>query len=280
MTAAAIVDNCEHLEVLDIVKGASWGLLGSHLQAVLSRAPRLRSLQPYWINRAEKITSVDILSSEWATTSLEYVDLKIDVPRVEGDADDDESKALRASSREIQRQVLRRFGQQTHLRKLVVGGMAASSATGIFGHQFQCLEMTLESGLDELEGLKELEHLDIHHMDHRVGVPELEWMANNLPNLKYLHGVRDSLRPKEGVKEWFLSHQRSREITLYVLDGCGHVDDKDDKTRTRMRDKNKPSEYNKHFSESTMEQLLLQVVAKQNRMKKRKKGSHRTGVRW
>ncbi|KAK3846478.1 MAG: hypothetical protein J3R72DRAFT_520261 [Linnemannia gamsii] len=284
MTAAAIVDNCEHLEVLDIVKGASWGLSGSHLQAILSRAPRLRSLQAYWLNGAEKISSVDIFSSGWATTSLEYVDLKIDVPRVaadQEDADDDDSKALRASSRDIQRRVLRRFGQQTHLRKLVVGDMAVSSATGIFGYQFQCLEMTLESGLDELEGLKELEHLDIHHMDHRVGVPELEWMADNLPNLKYLHGVRDSLRPKEGIQEWFLSHPRRflRENTLYVLDGCDHVDDKDDKTRTRTRDKNKPSKCNKHFSESTMEQLLLQVVAKQNRKEKRKAGSHRTGVR-
>ncbi|KAK3846477.1 MAG: hypothetical protein J3R72DRAFT_515582 [Linnemannia gamsii] len=49
-------------------------------------------------------------------------------------------------------------------------------------------------------------------------------------------------------------------------------------TTTRMRgrrttDKSKPSKCNKHFSESTMEQLLLQVVAKQNRKEKRKKGS-------
>ncbi|KAG0366064.1 hypothetical protein BGX24_003855, partial [Mortierella sp. AD032] len=95
----------------------------------------------------------------------------------------------------------------THLRKLVIGGMAFSTSTGEFGHQIECLEMTLESGLDELEGLKELEHLDIHHMDHRVGVPELEWMAANLPNLEYLNGISDSLRQKEGVQEWRSSHR-------------------------------------------------------------------------
>ncbi|KAG0279724.1 hypothetical protein BGZ95_000387 [Linnemannia exigua] len=211
LTAAAIVNNCERLEVLDIMESGTWGLSGSHLQTILTKAPRLRSLQVRWLLGTEKISSVDILSSEWATTSLEHVDLKIHVPRItadQEDADDDDSKALRASSRDIQRQVLRRFGQQTHLRKLVIGGMAYSSATGEFGHQLECLEMTLESGLNELKGLKELEHLDIHDMDHRVGVPELEWMVANFPKLKHLHGMHCSLRPpNEGVQEWLHSHQ-------------------------------------------------------------------------
>ncbi|KAK3846488.1 MAG: hypothetical protein J3R72DRAFT_471622 [Linnemannia gamsii] len=213
LTAAAIVDNCERLEVLDITGGGGsmWRLSGSHFQAVLSKAPRLRSLQARGLLGAERISSVDILSSEWATTSLQHVDFKINIPRVAldlEDADDDDSRALRASSRDIQRRVLRRFGQQTHLRRLVIGGLAISPETGWFHHQLQCLEMTLESGLDELEGLKELRHLDIQRMDHRVGVPELEWMVANLPKLKQLLGMRDSWRPlREGVEEWLSSHQ-------------------------------------------------------------------------
>ncbi|KAG0372391.1 hypothetical protein BGX24_000314 [Mortierella sp. AD032] len=214
LTAAAIVDNCERLEVLGITGGGDnrvWRLSGSHFQAVLSKATRLRSLQARGLLGAERISSVDILSSEWATTSLEHVDFKINVPRVaadQEDADDDDSRALLASSRDIQRRVLRRFGQQTHLRRLVIGGLAISPETGWFHHQLQCLEMTLESGLDELEGLKELSHLDIQRMDHRVGVPELEWMVSNLPKLKQLLGMRDSWRPlREGVEEWLSSHQ-------------------------------------------------------------------------
>ncbi|KAG0258358.1 hypothetical protein BGZ95_004997 [Linnemannia exigua] len=211
LTAAAIVENCERLEVLNIMESGTWGLSGSHLQTILTRAPRLRSLQAHWLLGAEKISSVDILSSEWATTSLEHVDLKIHVPRItadQEDADDDDSKALRASSRDIQRQVLRRFGQQTHLRKLAIGGMAHSPVTGQLSHQHKCLEMTLESGLDELKGLKDLEHLYIHHMDHRVGVPELAWMAVNLPKLKHLYGMRYSSRPpKQGVQGWLFSHR-------------------------------------------------------------------------
>ncbi|KAF9303728.1 hypothetical protein BG003_001982, partial [Podila horticola] len=82
LTAAAIVENCERLEALALLSGAG-GLTGSHLQAVLSKATRLRSLQAHWLLHADKITAMNILSSEWATTSLEYMDLKIDVPRAD-----------------------------------------------------------------------------------------------------------------------------------------------------------------------------------------------------
>ncbi|KAG0376906.1 hypothetical protein BGX24_007017 [Mortierella sp. AD032] len=54
------------------------------------------------------------------------------------------------------------------------------------------LKMTLESGMDELEGLKELVYIDIHNMDHRVGVPELEWMVANLPMLKHNSTVQQA----------------------------------------------------------------------------------------
>ncbi|KAG0363228.1 hypothetical protein BGX24_004949 [Mortierella sp. AD032] len=217
LTTAAILDNCERLEVLDMVGSGTGELTGYHLQMILSKAPRLRSLQAHGVVGAQKISSVDILSSEWATTSLEHIDFKIHVPRVAADredADDDDSSALRAFSRDIQRQVLRRFGQQTHLRKLIIGGGDFSFATDDFGEfdefgrQIGCLEMTLDSGLDELGGLKQLKHMDIHHMNHRVGVPELEWMAFNLPKLKRLRGMHDNLRQeKEGVRKWLSSHQ-------------------------------------------------------------------------
>ncbi|KAG0209951.1 hypothetical protein BGX28_009822 [Mortierella sp. GBA30] len=205
LTAAAIVDNCEYLEALDIMGSGAYGLSGSHLQIVLSKATRLKSLQAHWVLNTDQIAARDILSSEWATTSLEHMDLKIDVPRADEALSD--SAAIQ-SSRSIQRQVLRRLGKQKNLRYLVIGGMATSPATGIFGHQRTCLEMTLESGLDELVDLKDLELLDIHHMDHRVGVPELEWMTENLPKLQQLIGMLDSLIPPlPEVREWLTTHQ-------------------------------------------------------------------------
>lgn len=206
LAAAAIVDNCGRLEVLDIMNHCGRGLSGSHLQAILSKATPLRSLQAHWLLHENKITASDILSSQWATTSLEHMDLKIDVPRAD-EALPDNSAVIQAH-RNVQRQVLRRLGQQTKLRKLVIGGMATTPATGHFGHQRNCLEMTLESGLDELVDLKDLEELDIHHMDHRAGVPELEWMVANLPRLQLLIGMTDTLiPPSDEVREWIVTHR-------------------------------------------------------------------------
>ncbi|KAF9322570.1 hypothetical protein BG006_002285 [Podila minutissima] len=196
--AAAIVECCEHLEALDIMHNGARGLSGFHLQAVLGKATKLRSLQAHWLLNTDKITAMNILSSQWATTSLEHMDLKIEVQR-----------AIQAS-RSVQRQVLRRLGQQKKLRKLVIGGMTTDLATGEFVHQRDCLEMTLESGIDELVDLKNLEVLDIHHMDHRAGVPELEWMVANLPRLQILIGMLDTLRPpSDEVREWLSTHRPS-----------------------------------------------------------------------
>ncbi|KAK3818282.1 MAG: hypothetical protein JOS17DRAFT_383113 [Linnemannia elongata] len=207
LAVAAIVDNCERLEELDIMDSGTSHLSGSHLQAVLGKATRLRKLRAHWLLAADKISAIDILSSEWATTSLEHVDFKIEVPRVDDDALSNNTEAIQ-SSRDTQRQVLRRFGQQTNLRMLVIGGMAFAAASGTFGHQRDCLEMTLECGLDELVDLKNLELLDIHHMDHHVGVPELEWMDQNLPNLRQLIGIGDSLTPPSlEVRQWLQAHR-------------------------------------------------------------------------
>ncbi|KAF9974967.1 hypothetical protein BGZ73_001496 [Actinomortierella ambigua] len=201
--AAAIVNNCANLEQLELYNSAyeAPGITGSHMQMVLAKAPRLNLLVAHWLIHDNMITASDILSSEWATTSLEHIDFKISVPRADNDAPPD-SPAV-THSRSIQRQILRRLGQQKSFRKLLIGGMIVLSHSEIYDHQRNCLEMTLESGLDELAGLKDLEELDIHHMDHRVGVPELEWMAKNFPKLRRLNGMYDSLEPpSQEVQSW------------------------------------------------------------------------------
>ncbi|KAF9308358.1 hypothetical protein BG003_011217 [Podila horticola] len=106
----------------------------------------------------------------------------------------DNSTAVQGS-RSVQRQVLQRLGQHKKLQKLMISGMTTTPATGLYDHQRSCLEMTLESGLDELVDLKDLALLDIHHMDLRTGVPELEWMVANFPRLQMVIGMLDTLRP-------------------------------------------------------------------------------------
>ena len=209
MSVNALVENCENLTVLNLMEYGNTAMTGSHMQTILSTAKNLKTFQAHWILDAQKISATDILMSEWATTTLEHIDFKIDVPRVfdEDITDENDQAEALESSRNIQRQLLRRLGQQIHFKKLMIGGMAT---TGQFGHQRNCVEFTLETGLDELKNLKKLELLDIHHMDHRAGVPELEWMVENWPQINSVSGMLDSLHsPSNEVKDWLANHQPS-----------------------------------------------------------------------
>ncbi|KAF9974573.1 hypothetical protein BGZ73_002008 [Actinomortierella ambigua] len=216
--ADAIVENCANLEALEIMysvdsgyETTAYGMNGPRMQAILSKASHLKTLLAHWIvNVDDKMTSRDILSSEWATTSLEHVDFKIAVPR----ADDDEStvRITIESSHAIQRQILRRLGQQKNLRKLVLGGAVISTTTGELGWHNSCLEMTLESGLDELAGLKSLEELNIRDMDHLMNEPEIKWMAENLPKLARVKGLFDNDHPPRELKDWISAHKPGWEV--------------------------------------------------------------------
>ncbi|KAF9920712.1 hypothetical protein FBU30_009371 [Linnemannia zychae] len=207
LTAAAIIDNCKNLQILDLLDNRTFGVNGSHLQAILNKATRLKTLRAHWLLDLNKISADDILSSEWATDSLEYIDFKIHALRINEFTPNSTAEDVHFS-RDTQRRVLQRIGQQIHLKELIIGGMAINPYNRIFGHQRTCLELTLECGLDELINLKELELLDIHHMDHRVGIPELEWLDKNLPNLRLLDGIGDSfIPPSSEVLQWLRDHR-------------------------------------------------------------------------
>ncbi|KAG0349761.1 hypothetical protein BG005_010711 [Podila minutissima] len=55
--------------------------------------------------------------------------------------------------------------------------------------QEECLHLTLEMGLDKLDGLKNLEELYIANMDHKVGLREVKWMIESWPKLSKLYGL-------------------------------------------------------------------------------------------
>ncbi|KAG0286645.1 hypothetical protein BGZ96_009277 [Linnemannia gamsii] len=55
---------------------------------------------------------------------------------------------------------------------------------------FDTLELTLESGLDRLGALKNLEMFGFECIDHKIGKAELEWMAKGWPNLNLMYGLQ------------------------------------------------------------------------------------------
>lgn len=57
------------------------------------------------------------------------------------------------------------------------------------------LELSLESGLDRLSTLNDLEVFGFEGLDHRIGKAELEWMAVSWPRLKIMRGLQESKFP-------------------------------------------------------------------------------------
>lgn len=53
------------------------------------------------------------------------------------------------------------------------------------------MELSLASGLGRLGTLKDLEVFGFEGVDHRIGKPELEWMAVNWPKLKVMRGLQE-----------------------------------------------------------------------------------------
>ncbi|KAK3830180.1 MAG: hypothetical protein JOS17DRAFT_817638 [Linnemannia elongata] len=111
---------------------------------------------------------------------------------------------VQQESRAVQRGVLRQLGQLTNLRKLRLGqygrdwdmpvysrleirGIRTMAVDAYFDHN--CLELSLEGGLDELVGLKQLEELLVHQMAHRIGLAEVQWMVENWPKLRTIKGL-------------------------------------------------------------------------------------------
>ncbi|KFH62448.1 hypothetical protein MVEG_11657 [Podila verticillata NRRL 6337] len=124
-------------------------------------------------------------------------------------------------SHRIQRQIYQQLAKLTDLRTLQLGHDYWDSvefyqdltpdAQGCLRNidayfQLNCLEMSLESGLDLLSGLKEMRLLDVVHMAHRIGVPELEWMRKNWPKLERVVGLFDPGFEilESGVRQWLI----------------------------------------------------------------------------
>ncbi|KAF9079625.1 hypothetical protein BGX23_003573 [Mortierella sp. AD031] len=72
-------------------------------------------------------------------------------------------------------------------------------------YQYECLEMTLESGLDQLKALKNLRVLDVRMMAQRIGLKEVQWMTQNWLKLQVIQGLHDGGDNLEAA-EWLWKH--------------------------------------------------------------------------
>lgn len=231
-TVKAIVNNCAHgLVHLHIPQG--WQLMSRDLHSILCTATNLRVFNVVHLPR---MSATYVISSPWGCRWLTKLSVQItNIPRPDIIIDrkgrirsrvEREAEGTVEASRAIQRKVYRQLGALTCLEFLALGldtvigsreDLIDDVDGTIYDPQFQlnCLEMSLASGLDLLGGLSELRYLRVVGMEHRIGVPELQWMMVHFPRLERLKGVDPEVcylplifrptreyKPEPGVRQW------------------------------------------------------------------------------
>ncbi|KAF9348400.1 hypothetical protein BGX34_002501, partial [Mortierella sp. NVP85] len=112
--------------------------------------------------------------------------------------------------RKIQHQVYERLARFVNLEVLWLGINSyyyedpPRLLRKVMNYQYECLEMSLESGLDQLEGLKRLQVLNISLMATRIGRKEAQWMAEQWPRLREIRGLEnrgDARKARQWIEE-------------------------------------------------------------------------------
>ncbi|KAG0246312.1 hypothetical protein B0O80DRAFT_86357 [Mortierella sp. GBAus27b] len=116
--------------------------------------------------------------------------------------------------RDIQGRVYDRLGRLVNLETLWLKD-TSNRENGIFGPflgcpQTDCLEMSLESGLWKMSGLKALRELNVASMRTRIGVKEVQWMTEHWPKLRLIYGIQFDHEAE--ALEWLQQHHPRIEV--------------------------------------------------------------------
>ncbi|KAF9085401.1 hypothetical protein BGX29_001962 [Mortierella sp. GBA35] len=177
------------------------------IQQLFASAPNLKRFDAIAEDRSREcdcqLEVQDIVNgSDWVCTSLESLKIQIvGIPRPDiqkhmsgrpfGEHQINLHKGTMEASRDIQRQVYSQLGRLTKLKQLVLGHDDVERENGCHeresnsegeyydrcgaiesGHQYECLEMTLQSGMDLLKGLKDLRKIE--HDAMSLGISTIE----------------------------------------------------------------------------------------------------------
>ncbi|KAG0047542.1 hypothetical protein BGZ83_007423 [Gryganskiella cystojenkinii] len=218
LSSAALADTCHSLEVLAIE--GTGGLKSRDLQRILCTNQRMRRLDaitegPVIVPNNVVLSARDLVQGGPWTCSDTLETFKVlisDVPRPDvqkgpgmwpltGPLHDGSI----SDSRELQWKVMAQLGRLVRLKQLWLGHddqdfegrgpeSYGPSASGMIcyldtGFQYSCLDFSLAHGLGLLEGLQELEDVDIRRMSLALGEEEVAWMLQYWPKLSRLVGA-------------------------------------------------------------------------------------------
>lgn len=231
LTANAVLERCGYLKYLDICECAH--LFDSRIvHEILCRSTHLIELHSAYED-SPRLEAKDFVGS-WGCKGLKVFDAAIvDVPRPDITVGYDGRpisgelfRGTKEESREVQKRI---FGQLAELKDLEVLmlGKSSSARRKYWSHpffnredvtgkvrffdpdfQFNCLDMSLDSGLYLLSELTEMRVLDVTGMAHRIGVAELDWMQDNWRKLEEVRGLFDPWQPtlEPGVRAWLIEN--------------------------------------------------------------------------
>ncbi|KAF9347797.1 hypothetical protein BGX26_000748 [Mortierella sp. AD094] len=214
LSAAALIKHSTILETL--VLEECDGLSSQDIQSVLCSCANLKTLRVITssgmtLHSTMHLDANDMVDSSWACLNLENLHLVI-----KGVARPDlqvNQYGLQLSGPlhdgtitgfDLQRTVYNQLGKLTKLQQLWLGQENQDMEddenyheTGVPGEvqyidpdeQFECLEFSLESGLDLLQGLKGLKVLSLERLKTRIGLPEVQWMVKQWPKLESIFGL-------------------------------------------------------------------------------------------
>ncbi|KAF9949708.1 hypothetical protein BGZ65_007116 [Modicella reniformis] len=102
-----------------------------------------------------------------------------------------------------QSQIYKRLARFVNLEKLLMRCLFDEYETNGSTILYECLEMSLESGLSRLEGLKKIRVLSVGSL-MKVGEREAQWMRDNWPKLREVRGLDKENKMQAQAGMWFL----------------------------------------------------------------------------
>ncbi|KAG0278680.1 hypothetical protein BGZ95_003408 [Linnemannia exigua] len=186
-------------------------LSSEDLLSIFRQCPTLR-VHDCGYERYPTLSAADVILQPWSCKWLKSLHLIIaGIPRPDIKTDcmdkpipigDPMHSGTMEESRVLQRKVCAQLGSLVCLEELRLGYSKIRDMVTVEGDedsqvvrkynpflQLNCLELTLESGLDELSELKSLESFSVWGMDHRIGSRELYWMQRNWYSVRDVYGL-------------------------------------------------------------------------------------------
>ncbi|KAG0246308.1 hypothetical protein B0O80DRAFT_499632 [Mortierella sp. GBAus27b] len=205
----ALASHFSTLEMVVITHCSS--VSGEFLVQVLSSCPNLHTmmdvqgtLQGSKYHRLDANLFIDRdpvtgLLRPWpCETTLKEFWIKITgIPRLDSENDGNSAQAMVQRSHKIQHQVYERLARFVHLETLGLGEYHEGHGMD----QPDCLELSLQSGLHKLSGLKSIKCLNIFGLKTRIRISEVQWMIEQWPKLHSIQGL-DKYGVDEETAKW------------------------------------------------------------------------------